>query len=195
MIGVLGAVAASGLVKFTLERVNTFATVLAFVVLLGSLAILGAGLVCLRASPGVAAAGPLDPRPLLIGIVGTGLTIWSLFLYYDGYSSLWSEVGEWSSGEFLFEPLAAIALMVVGLAVLGSRPRFASAVLIAVGGATALHFLGLIVASWRAVGEVGSVRAGGPVGALGGVVVLLAGLDAYRSTKQQLPAGAVTDPT
>jgi len=195
VIGVLGAVAASGLVKFSLERINTFATVLAFVVLLGSLAILGAGIVCLRASPGVAAAGPLDPRPLLIGIAGTGLTIWSLFLYYDGFSSLWSEVGEWSSGEFLFEPVAAISLMVVGLAVLSSRPRFASALLIAVGGATALHFIGVIVASWRAVGEVGSVRAGGPVGAVGGVIVLLAGIDAYRSTKQQLPVGAVADST
>ena len=75
VIGVLGAVAASGFVKFSLERINTLATVLAFVVLLGSLAILVAGLVCLRASPGVAAVGPLDPRPLLIGIVGTGLTI------------------------------------------------------------------------------------------------------------------------
>jgi hypothetical protein len=194
-IGVLGAAASLGLLKFTHERLSTFATLLAVVVLLGSLGILAAGVASLRASAGAHAAGPLDPRPLLIGVVGTGLTIWSLFLYYDGYSSLWSEVGDWGSGEFLFEPVAAIVLIVIGLVVLSSRPRFASALLVVVGGATVLHFIGLIVAAWRAVGEVGEVRSGGFVGALGGLVVLLAGADAYRSTKQEAPAAPVAEPT
>ena len=39
------------------------------------LAILAAGVICLRSSPGVAAAGPLDPGTLMIGMVGAGLTI------------------------------------------------------------------------------------------------------------------------
>jgi Caspase domain len=192
-VGVLGAVASLGLVKFTHEWIGTFATALALVAFLGSLAILAGGVACLRTSSGGGTA-VLDPRPLLMGIIGTGLTIWSLFLHYDGSSSLWSEVPEWGSVEYFFEPAAAVALMILGLALLSSRRRFASALLLAVGGATALHFLGVIVAAWRAIGEPGEVRYAGFVGILGGLIVAAAGADAYRSAKSHSAGAAVTEP-
>jgi len=39
------------------------------------------------------------------------LSFAALFVKYDGYSSLWDEVGEWDSGEFLFDPAVAVSRM------------------------------------------------------------------------------------
>jgi hypothetical protein len=106
----------------------------------------------------------------------------ALFVNYDGYSTLWSEVAEGTSAEFFFEPALLVVAMLVGLVVLGTRPRFASGLLLAVGGAAALHYLGLIFAAWRGVGEIGGVRAAGFVGLLGGMLVAADGMYVYRST-------------
>jgi hypothetical protein len=181
-VGVLTAVAACGLLKFSGERINAVAIVLAVVVLLGSLAILAAGVACMRASAGTADVTPVDPGAMLIGLAGVSLAFAALFLNYDGFSTLWSEVGERTSAEFFFEPAVAVIVMIVGLVVLGSRPKFASGLLLAVGAATAFHFLGVIFAAWRAVGEVGSIGEAGFIGLLGGLLVALDGAYVYRSS-------------
>jgi hypothetical protein len=79
---------------------------------------------------------------------------------------------------------------VAGLVALGSRPKLAAGLLLAVGASTAFHFLGLIVAAWRAVGEVGGVGAGGFIGLVGGLLVAAAGLYVHRSTQRRSAAPA-----
>lgn len=173
--GVLTLVASLALLKFTIERLGAASTLLAAVVLLGAVALLAAGAGCQKSSLSGAPAATVDPAPLVLGLAGTTLAGIALFVTYDGFSSLWSEVGETESAEFFFEPLIAVAAMLTGLARYGSQPRFACGLLLAVGGATALHYLGLIVAAWRAIGEVGDVGAAGFIGLLGGVLVVVAG--------------------
>ena len=143
-----------------------------------------------RSSPPASArrgsrAGPpprrVDPGVLLLGLAGAALACAALFVHYDGFSSLWSEVGEGESAEFFVEPVVAVVMMLVGLGSLGTRPRFASALLFAVGSATALHFVGVFVAAWRAIGEVGEIRAAGFIGVLGGLLVAAAGAWVQRA--------------
>jgi serine/threonine protein kinase len=180
-IGVLMSIAGLGLIKFTVERLDAPSTVLTLVVLLGAAATLAAGVGCLRSASPSTAAAPADPAPLVLGLAGVALASVALFVNYDGFSSLWSEVPERESAEFFFEPAVAAAAMLVGLLMMGARPRVASGLLLALGGATALHFLGLIVAAWRAIGEIGEVRAAGFIGVLGGLLVLAAGAWVYRA--------------
>ena len=157
--------------------------VLVIAVLIGAGAILVAGVTAMRASSGSAAVTPVDPGALLLGLAGVALACAAIFVNYDGFSSLWAEVQEGESAEFFFEPMALAAAALVGLVVLGTSPRFASGLLLAVGMAGALHFLGLIVAAWRAIGEVGDIRAAGFLGVLGGLLVLAAGAYAHRSVR------------
>jgi hypothetical protein len=189
-VGVLTLVASAGLLKFTAERAEAFATLLAVLVLLGAIAVLAAGVSCTRATAGAAHSAPVDPGALVLGLGGVGLTFAALFVNYDGLSSLWTEFQETDSAEFFYGPAAAVAAMVAGLVVLGSRPQLAAGLLLAVGAATALHFLGLIVAAWRAVGEVGDVGAGGFVGLVGGLLVAADGLYVDRSANRRRSAPA-----
>ena len=182
--GVATSVAGLGLVKFALERLGGGSLVLAIAALLGAGAILAAGVIAMRASPGGAAVTPVDPGALLLGLAGIALACAAIFVNYDGFSSLWLEVQEGESAEFFFEPMVLAAAALVGLVVLGTSPRFASGLLLAVGMAGALHFLGLIVAAWRAIGEVGDVRAAGFLGVLGGLLILAAGVYARRSVSE-----------
>ncbi len=55
-------------------------------------------------------------------------------------------------------------------------------------------FLGVIAAAWRAVGEVGGVRAAGVVGVLGGLLVAAAGAQLYRSAKRDQMTAAIAGP-
>jgi serine/threonine protein kinase len=178
--GVLTAVASVALLRFAINRLDTPPALLAVVVLLGAGVLLAAGVGCLRASPDREAVKPVDPAALVLGLAGTALACVALFTNYDGFSSLWTELVERDSMEFSFEPIAAAAAMLAGLVLLGTRPRLACGLLLAIGTATALHYLGLIVAAWRAVGEVGEIRAGGFIGVLAGLVVLAAGAWVYR---------------
>jgi hypothetical protein len=187
-VGVLTTVASFGLLKFSIERLDSLAIALTVVVLAGALAILAAGVACMRGSHAVAAVTPVDPASLLLGLGGAGLVFAALFVNYDGLSTLWSEVGEGESAEFFFEPAVAVALIVVGVVALGSRLRFASGMLIAAGGLTALHFLGLVFAAWRAVGEIGNVQAAGFLGMVGGLLAAAAGGYSYRSWMHSTPA-------
>jgi serine/threonine protein kinase len=187
--GVLTTVASLALLRFSLHRLDAGPTVLAVVVLLGALAILAGGVTCTRSSAGSATIARVDPAALVLGLAGAALACVALFVNYDGYSSLWSEVGEGESAEFFFEPMVAVAAMVVGLVMLGTRPRLAAALLGAVGTATALHFIGVIIAAWRAIGEVGEVRSAGFIGVIGGLLVVAAAASAYRSgNADQVPA-------
>jgi hypothetical protein len=179
--GVLTSIASLALVKFTVERLDVPSTVLAVVVLLGGGATLVGGVGCARSSSRSAAVTSVDPAPLVLGLVGTGLACVAIFINYDGFSSLWIELLEVDSAEFFFEPAVAAVTMLAGLLLLGARPRLACGLLLAVGAATALHFLGLIIAAWRAIGEVGETRAAGFIGVLAGLLVVAAGAWAYRA--------------
>jgi serine/threonine protein kinase len=178
-LGVLISVAALGLLRFTLERLDGLSTMLTIVVLLGAGAAVAAGIGCLRTAPPEATRA-LNPGPLVLGLAGAALVVVALFVNYDGFSSLWSELQEGESAEFFFEPAVAAGAALAALVLLGSRPRFAGGLLAAVGLAATLHFLGLIVAAARAIGEVGDTRAAGFIGVLGGVLILAAGVLANR---------------
>jgi hypothetical protein len=176
-------VASLALLRFTLERLDGLSTLLAVVVLAGAGATLAAGVGCLRVSRPEAPAA-VDPGPLVFGLAGAALAAVALFVNYDGFSSLWTELQEGESAEFFVEPAVAVAAALAGLVLLGSRPRLAAGLLGAVGLATALHFLGLIVAAARAIGEVGDTRAAGFIGVLGGLLILAAGAWALRSDRR-----------
>jgi hypothetical protein len=179
-LGVIGIVGALALLRFANNWLEGTDKLLAVVTLAGAAAILAAGLVCRRAQKESAAAQALDPGLLVLGIAGAALAAIALFVAYDGYSSLWSELQDGDQAEYFFAPAAAVATMVAGLVVLGSRPRFAAGLLIAAGGAAALGYLGLIFAAWQGIGEPGDVKAAGFVGLLGGALALAAGWRAAR---------------
>ena len=107
----------------------------------------------------------------------------ALFVNYDGFSSLWSELGEGESAEFFFEPAVAVVAMLAGLVLLGrgraSPPGCCSRSALA----ASLHFLGVLVAAWRAIGEVGEVGSAGFIGVLGGLLVVAAGAWVQRADR------------
>ena len=181
--GVLTLIASLGLLRFTINRFDALSTLLAVVVLLGAVATLAAGVSSLRASSRDPAATALDPAPLVLGLAGAGLAGVALFVNYDGFSSLWSELADGESAEFVFEPVVVVAATLAALALLGARPRLAAGLLLAVGTAAWLHYLGVIVAAWRAIGEVGEIRAAGFIGVLGGLLVVAAGAWVHRAER------------
>ncbi len=170
-----GSVTAAGaiaLLKFTAERLDPAAVGIAVIVLASAVALLAAGIACAK---NLATDEPADPGTLVLGLAGTALVCVSLFVIYDGNSSLWSEVGETESAEFFFEPAILAAAMLAGVVMIGSARRFAGGLLIAAGFAGTLHFIGVLIAAWRAIGEVGDVGPAGLIGALGSLLVLAAG--------------------
>jgi serine/threonine protein kinase len=179
-LGSLIAVAAIALLKFTTERLDGLAVLLAVVVLLGAVAAIAAGLGWLRVAPEPSPVA-LTPGPLLLGLIGGGLLSVALFTNYDGFSSLWLELQEGESAEFFFEPAVLVIATLMGLGLLGSRVRLAGGLLLATGLAASTHYLGLLVAAAQAIGESGDVKAAGFAGLLGGLVVLGAGVLASRS--------------
>jgi hypothetical protein len=172
-VGLLTLVAATGLLKFADDFLDKPSHTLALIVLAGSVALLVAGGACWRAGGGRRIAP--DRVALVLAIVGAVLACAALFVRYDGYSSLWNEVQDGEVGEYFSEPAVAVLLAIIGVVLLAARRRFAAGLLLAVGFAGALHFAGLLVAAWRAIGEIGDVRAAGFIGVLGGVLILLAG--------------------
>ena len=174
-------VASLALLRFTTNRLSAVSTLLAVVALLGSVAMLAAGIGCLRSASRSTPAAGVDPGPLLLGLAGAVLAGLAIFVNYDGFSSLWSELAERESAEFAFEPVVLATAMLLGLGLLGGQPRLAAGLLLAVGAATSLHYLGVLVAAWRAIGEVGETRSGGYLGVLGGLLVVAAGAWAHRA--------------
>ena len=118
----------------------------------------------------------------MLGLAGVGLAVVALIVDYDGFSSLLDELKEGESAEFFFGPAVAAAAALAGLLLLAARPRFAAGLLLAVGTALTLHYLGLLVAAWRAIGEVGDVRSAGYIGIVAGLLILAAGTWAHRTS-------------
>jgi hypothetical protein len=178
MIG-LGGLATAGslaLVKFAAERLDAVALVLVLITLAGAVTLTIAGIRTAEPEPQVTA----DPGTLLLALVGGALATVALFVTYDGFSSLWSEVSEVDSAEFFLLPAAGVAATLAGIVLLQNRPRLAAGLLLATGLMLALQFVGVLIASWRAIGEVGEVGSAGVIGLLGGVIVLAAGAYAAR---------------
>ena len=179
--GGLTLIASIALLRFAINRLDALSTVLAAIVTLGAVAILLAGIGCLRAAAPPPTIANVDPAPLVLGLAGAVLCGVALFTDYDGFSSLWSELADGESAEFVFEPVALVAAALIGVGLLGARPRVASGLLLAAGTAAVLHHLGVIVAAWRAIGEVGEIRAAGFIGVLGGLLVFAAGAWVQRA--------------
>ena len=182
-LGGLGVVAALALVRFTANRLDALSTLLAVVALLGALATLAAGVGCLRASGPPAVGAALNPGPLVLGLAGAAVATVALFVNYDGLSSLWLELQEGESAEFFFEPALIVVVALVGLGLLGSRARLAGGLLLAAGLAASLHYVGLLVAAAKAIGEEGEVGSAGYIGLLGGLLILAAGALASRARR------------
>jgi hypothetical protein len=178
--GAVTLAAGAGLLKFTTERLGAIEVVLAVVVLLASVALLLAGVRALRVERESPAAGA-DPGPLILGLGGVALAVVALIVDYDGFSSLLDELKEGESAEFFFGPAVAVAAALAGLLLLAARPRVAAGLLLAVGTALTAHYLGLLVAAWRAIGEVGDVRSAGYIGIVAGLLILFAGAWTYRA--------------
>ena len=166
--GAVALAGAIGLLKFTSQRLGAVGVLLAVVVFLAAAAILVAGVRSLRSTARGPAAAGADPGPLVLGLAGVGLAVVALIVDYDGFSSLLDELKEGDSAEFFFAPAVGAAAALAGLLLLAARPRFAAGLLLAVGTALTLHYLGLLVAAWRAIGEVGDVRSASYFGIVGG---------------------------
>jgi hypothetical protein len=175
--------ATAGLLKFTSQRLGAIELLLAIVVLLAAAAILAAGARCLRSAPHGPKAAGADPGPLILGLAGVGLAIVALIVDYDGFSSLLDELKEGESAEFFFGPAVGAAAALAGLLMLAARPRVAAGLLLAVGTALTFHYLGLLVAAWRAIGEVGDVRSAAYIGIVAGLLILSAGTWVQRTDR------------
>ena len=189
-IGVLATVGSLALVKFSDYEIGSLATLLSLVVLAGAAAILAAGVIWTRLSAGSAAPARLNPWAFVLGLAGTSLAFVALFVDYDGYSSLYDELVEGGNAEFFFEAAGAVVVMAVGLFFLGSWQRYGAALLLTAGGLTALHFLGVLVAAAKAIGEPGEVRGGGWIGILAGLLAAGGGAMAYRAGLREEPTAA-----
>ena len=180
--GALALAGAIGLLKFTSQRLGVVGVLLAVVVAVAAAVILAAGVRSLRATPRGPAATGADPGPLVLGLAGIGLAVVALIVDYDGFSSLLDELKEGESAEFFFGPAVGAAAALAGLLLLAARPRFAAGLLLAVGATLTLHYLGLLVAAWRAIGEVGDVRSAAYFGIVGGLLILAAGAWTKRAS-------------
>ena len=180
-LGALGLVAGAALVRFTSHWLEALSTLLAVVALLGALATLAAGVICVRASPPPPAVPAVHPGPLVLGLAGAAVACVALFVDYDGASALWLELQEGDSAEFFVEPAVVVVAALLGVGLLGTRTRLAAGLLLAVGMAAALHYVGLLVAAAKAIGEEGDVRSAGYIGVLGGLLTLAAGALASRA--------------
>ena len=174
VVGVLMSAAGIGLVKFSVEDISGIGAVLSLLVVCGGVGAAVAGRACVSVSKRDRDLGPVEPVWLVSALAGTALALVALFLPYDGYSSLWTEVQEGTSAEYIFEPAAVVGCLTVGLLTLSSRRRFATAVLISAGALTAVHYVGVVLAALQAIGEEGEVRAAGWIGIAGGLLVAFA---------------------
>ena len=110
-------IASLALLRFTIHRLDALSVVLAVVVLLGAVAMLARG----DRLPAVRAArrtrlGRRSPGRSCSGSRAPGSPRVAMFTNYDGFSSLWSELAEGESAEFVFEPAVLVVAILLGLA-------------------------------------------------------------------------------
>ena len=170
--------------KFSTEDIGGLAVALSALVVVSGIVAVIAGAACWRLVSGRRDEGPVEPVWLVLALVGAGLAGVALFVRYDGFSSLWSEVGEIESAEFFFEPATAVVLLLVGAMMLPSRRRFGATILITAGALTTVHHLGVLIAAWRAIGEVGEVQSAGWIGIAGGLLAVFAGWQVQQSIRR-----------
>lgn len=171
---VAGAVAVR---RFTTAWVEGAAVPLSVVVLAAGVALLAAGLACVRRPT---ALEPADAGTLMLGVAGTALVCVALFVSYDSAYSLWDEVLDETVAEYFLGPAVIAAIMLAGVALAGAWRPFGAGLLIAAGTAGTLYFVGVLIAAAGAAGEPGDVGPGGFIGALGGLLVLAAGARSVR---------------
>ena len=181
VVGVLMSAAGLGLVKFSLEDIGGVGVGLSLIVVCGGVGAVAAGRACSSVSSRDRDLGPVEPVWLVSAMVGAGLATVALFIPYDGFSSYWTEVEEGTSAEYIFEPAAAVGCLAFGTLLLSSRRRFATAVLITAGVLTALHYVGVVIAAWQAIGEEGEVGPAGWVGIAGGLLAAFAAWQVQQS--------------
>ena len=192
VVGVLMSAAGIGLVKFSLEEIGAIGVALSLLVVCGGVGAVVAGRACLSVSSRDRDLGPVEPVWLVSAMAGAGLAILALFIPYDGFSSFWTEVEEGSSAEFIFEPAAVVGCLALGMLSLSSRRRFATAVLISAGLLTAVHYVGVVIAAWQAIGEEGEVRSAGWVGIAGGLLTAFAAWQIQQSLTRGGAASGTT---
>lgn len=192
VVGVLMGAAGIGLVKFSLEEIGAIGVVLSLLVVCGAVGAVVAGRACLSVSSRDRDLGPVDSVWLVSTMAGAGLATLALFIPYDGFSSFWTEVEEGASAEFIFEPAAVVGCLALGMLSLSSRRQFATAVLISAGALTAVHYVGVVIAAWQAIGEEGEVRSAGWVGIAGGVLVAFAAWQIQQSLTRDGPGSGTT---
>ncbi|SDK49053.1 Caspase domain-containing protein [Nocardioides sp. YR527] len=181
VVGILLGAAGIGLVKFSLEDIGAVGVVLSLLVVCGAAGAVVAGRACLSVSSRDRDLGLVEPVWLVVALAGAGLAIVALFIPYDGFSSYWTEVEEGASAEYIFEPAAVVGCLAVGMLSLSSRRRFATAVLISTGALTAVHYVGVVIASWQAIGEEGEVGSAGWAGIAGGLLAAFAAWQIQQS--------------
>jgi hypothetical protein len=184
VIGASATVNALGLAAFS-ARWTPSAAPYAYVVLAGSVLTIAAAIGCLRTALPTAHSGAVGTEPFVIGGAGVAAACTALFVNYDGYSSLRSELGQFS--EYFYSAAFACLLALGGLLALRGWPRLAAGALLASGGVLAVHYLGVVLASAKAIGEPGETRAGGFIGILGGLFVAAAGAYAYAAARPRPP--------
>ena len=121
--------------------------------------------------------------PLALGGAGVVAACVALFVTYDGESSLQDELGEF--GQYFYCAAFPCLLALGGLLALRGWLRLAAGALFASGGVLAVHYLGIVLASARAIGEPGETGPAGFIGILGGLLVVAAGAYAYAATRPQ----------
>jgi hypothetical protein len=180
VIGASSSVSALGLAVFSAEWSQS-ATPYAFVVLGGSLLTCVAGVQTLRVALPAARPAAVGTGPPLLGGAGVGLGVVALFVTYDGESSLLSELGLFS--EYFYSAAFGCVLALGSLLSLRAWQRLAAGALLASGGVLAVHYLGIVLASARAIGEAGGTGVAGFIGILGGLLVASAGGYAYVAAR------------
>ena len=182
VIGASGTVSALGLTDFSADWSPTAAPY-AIVVLGGFVLTSVAGVDSLRTALPAAKPGAVGTGPLALGGAGVVAACVALFVTYDGESSLQDELGE--LGQYFYCAAFPCLLALGGLLALRGWLRFAAGALLATGGVLAVHYLGIVLASARAIGEPGETGPAGFIGILGGVLIAAAGIYAYAAARPQ----------
>lgn len=172
-VGALLTAGSSGLIVFTVEWVGAAGVVVSVLGLLGALLAGVTGLVLLRRRSTASPTEPPLAPPLALGLSGIAFVIGSVFVTYDGSTSLWTAVEENpDSIPFACIPFAAILAMAGGVLLLRSQRLLASGILGATGILSAIHSVGVLLAATYAEGGVGPAWV---LGVAGGVLAAVAG--------------------